>query len=116
MAAVVRSDRDTHRREGRARSRSETREAPRWCRALDKGSPRTAFFVGILLTLPGASYLVGMARISEENSSTVSPDATRRGVTRFTDCVSANARKLIGPTAFVLGSLLLKRAAIELVA
>ena len=106
------------------------------------GSPHTAFLVGILLTLPGASYLVGMARISEANASTaattigvmvfcvimlllieipligftIAPDATRRGVKRFTDWVSANTRTLIARTALVLGSLLLIRAAIELVA
>jgi hypothetical protein len=47
---------------------------------------------------------------------TVAPDATRRGVKRFTDWVSANARTLIARTALVLGSLLLIRAAIEFVA
>lgn len=139
IAAVVGSDRD---RDERARRRGETQGAPRWRRALDQGSPRTAFLVGILLTLPGASYLVGMVRISEAHASTaattiavivfcvimlllieipllgftVAPDATRRGVKRFTDWVSANARRLIARTAFVLGSLLLIRAAIELVA
>ncbi|MFX6040859.1 hypothetical protein ABTE96_23070, partial [Acinetobacter baumannii] len=33
---------------------------PRWQRELSKGSPRTTFIVGALLTLPGASYLAGL--------------------------------------------------------
>jgi hypothetical membrane protein len=41
------------------------KEAPRWRKALDEGSARTAFVVGILLTLPGASYLAGLDRISK---------------------------------------------------
>ncbi|WP_028066042.1 GAP family protein [Solirubrobacter soli] len=139
VAVVVRSDRDTRHRERRARSRSEPRDAPRWRRALDTGSPRTAFLVGILLTLPGASYLVGMTRISQANATTiatalaviafcvimlllieipllgfvVAPDVTRRGVTRFTDWVSSNARAIIARAALVIGLALLVRAAIE---
>jgi hypothetical protein len=33
---------------------------PRWQRELSKGSARTTFLVGMLLTLPGASYLAGL--------------------------------------------------------
>jgi hypothetical protein len=36
---------------------------PRWQRELSKGSPRTTFVIGLLLTLPGASYLAGLAQI-----------------------------------------------------
>ncbi len=35
-------------------------EPPRWQRELSKGSPRTTFVIGALLTLPGASYLAGL--------------------------------------------------------
>ncbi len=38
---------------------------PRWQRELNKGSPRTTFVVGALLTLPGASYLAGLHQIHE---------------------------------------------------
>ena len=96
--------------------------------------------MGILLTLPGASYLIGMNHISKANASTVetalavvvfsvimlllieipllgfvvAPDSTRRNVTRFTDRVSANARTIVARVAFVIGGLLILRAAITL--
>jgi hypothetical protein len=142
VAGVVHSDRDARireRRQARAQAAAE-KEPPRWRRALDQGSPRTAFVVGVLLTLPGASYLVGMSRISKAGASTVEtalavvifcvimlllieipllgfalrPDATRRQVRRFTDWVGANARTIVARTALVLGCLLLLRAAITL--
>src|SRR5689334_3444014 len=36
---------------------------PRWQRFLGRGSARSAFVVGALLTLPGGSYIVGLNRI-----------------------------------------------------
>jgi Sap, sulfolipid-1-addressing protein len=36
---------------------------PRWQQELSKGSPRTTFVIGALLTLPGASYLAGLDHI-----------------------------------------------------
>jgi hypothetical protein len=139
VAFVIHSDRDTRIR-ARRQGHAETKEAPRWRRALDQGSPRTAFVVGILLTLPGASYLVGMKRISEADASTVvtalavvlfcvimlllieiplagfavRPDATQRSVRRFTDWVGSNARTIVARAALVIGGLLLLRAAITL--
>ena len=142
VAFVVRGDRDARLRE-RRRTRAEAKgpkPPPAWRRALDSGSPRGAYVVGILLTLPGASYLVGMSRISKADASTVvtalavvvfcmimlllieipllgfavSPEATRRRVKRFTDWISANARTLVARIALVIGCLLLARAAITL--
>ena len=46
------------------------KDPPRWRRELSKGSPRTTFLVGMLLTLPGASYLAGLDEISKLNYST----------------------------------------------
>jgi Sap, sulfolipid-1-addressing protein len=43
---------------------------PRWQRELSKGSARTTFVVGALLTLPGASYLAGLTAIHKQNLST----------------------------------------------
>ena len=45
------------------------KEAPRWQRALSKGSPRTTFVVGVCLTLPGASYLAALTSIVKLNPS-----------------------------------------------
>jgi len=43
---------------------------PRWQRELSKGSPRTTFVIGALLTLPGASYLAGLDEIHKLKYST----------------------------------------------
>lgn len=142
VAFVIHSDRDARVQE-RRRARAEAKgpkEAPRWRKTLDKGSARSAFVVGILLTLPGASYLAGMDRISKQHASTletvlaviifcvvmlilievpllgfmISPDPTRRIIKRFTDWVSTNTRMIITRVALVVGGLLLLRAAITL--
>jgi hypothetical protein len=60
----------------RAERRRERKKAkpdkgpPRWQRELSKGSARTTFVVGALLTLPGASYLAGLKEIHKLNYST----------------------------------------------
>jgi hypothetical protein len=46
------------------------KEPPRWQRELNKGSPRVTFLIGALLTLPGASYLAGLAEIHKLHYST----------------------------------------------
>jgi hypothetical protein len=55
--------------EDRPRKREKKPKAdkgpPRWQRALSRGSARTAFLVGAVLTLPGASYLAGLHSIHE---------------------------------------------------
>ncbi len=142
VAFVIHSDRDERVQE-RRRTLAEAKgpkEAPRWRKTLDRGSPRSAFVVGILLTLPGASYLAGMNRISKQHLSTletvlavigfcvvmlllieipllgfaIGPDPTRRKIKRFTDRVSTNTRMIVTRVALVLGTLLLLRAAITL--
>lgn len=40
---------------------------PRWQTKLSQSSPRGAFVVGALLTLPGASYLAGLRQIADLN-------------------------------------------------
>jgi hypothetical protein len=64
-------------RHERMRERRRARKAakpdkgpPRWQRELSKGSARTTFLVGAMLTLPGASYLAGLDDISKLNYST----------------------------------------------
>jgi hypothetical protein len=43
---------------------------PRWQRELDKGSARITFVLGIVFTLPGASYLAGLYSIHKLHYST----------------------------------------------
>jgi Sap-like sulfolipid-1-addressing protein len=64
-------------RHERLRERRRERKAakpdkgpPRWQRELSKGSARTTFVVGALLTLPGASYLAGLDQIDKQDYST----------------------------------------------
>jgi len=47
----------------------EDKGPPRWQQALSKGSARTTFAVGALLTLPGASYLAGLDHIEKQHLS-----------------------------------------------
>src|SRR4051794_20109650 len=54
-----------------ARAATKADEAPpRWQRAIGRGSPRTAFLVGVLLTLPGASYLAALTSIVKLDAGT----------------------------------------------
>ena len=90
---------------------------PRWQRELNKGSARTTFLIGMLLTLPGASYLAGLDEIAKLNYSTtvtvllvigfnlvmlwllevplasflIAPDWTPRAIERATAWVSRHA-------------------------
>ena len=61
------------RRQQRRRERKAAKPdkgPPRWQRELNKGSPRVTFVVGMLLTLPGASYLAGLDNIHKLHYST----------------------------------------------
>ncbi len=71
-AAVLGTGRDKQIAE-RRRARKGPKEEkgpPRWQQALSKGSARTTFVVGALLTLPGGSYLAGLHHIEEQKLST----------------------------------------------
>src|SRR4051812_16739341 len=67
IAFVVATGRDTRRRARRERKQAAaaTKAPPRWKQALGRGSARTTFVVGALLTLPGASYLAGLHQIKK---------------------------------------------------
>ena len=61
----------------RLRERRQARKAdkpdkgpPRWQRELSKGSAKTTFVIGALLSLPGASYLAGLHEIHKLKYST----------------------------------------------
>ena len=72
VALVLATGRDrsvAERRRARKESKGDTRP-PRWQRALGRGSARVTFAVGALLTLPGASYLAGLSRLSKLHYST----------------------------------------------
>lgn len=72
IAGVLATGRDEPVRERRAKRKEAKPDKgpPRWQRELSKGSARTTFIVGALLTLPGASYLAGLHQIHELHYST----------------------------------------------
>jgi Sap, sulfolipid-1-addressing protein len=71
-AWVVWSGRVARRRERRRARKAgkPDKGPPRWQRELSKGSARATFLIGMLLTLPGASYLAGLDHIHKLNYST----------------------------------------------
>lgn len=113
---------------------------PRWQRALGKGSARVTFAVGVVLTLPGASYLASLTAISKldySNTATVllvlmvnvimlalleipligfyaAPEWTPVAVERAKNWFAAHARTIAVAGAAAIGSLLILRGAIEL--
>ncbi len=70
LARVMGSDRTEHAIEHRRQEKAQRdKPPPRWQRAMSKGSARTTFVIGALLTLPGASYLAGLDATSKLGAS-----------------------------------------------
>ena len=141
-AWVVWSGRHERRRERtRARKAAEPDKGPpRWQRELSKGSARTTFVVGALLTLPGASYLAGLDHIHRLHYSTtatvllvvgfnlvmlwllevplvcflVAPDWTPRAVERAKAWVSRHSHAFAVRGLTLLGALLIIKGIIGL--
>jgi hypothetical protein len=127
---------------GKSEEEQEAEESapPRWQQALDKGSAPIAFAVGVVLSLPGASYIAALTSISTHDWSTVvvvvvvllfnavmfilmevpllayviAPDTTPRRVKRLTAWLNRNGREIGIKVAVVIGVLLIVRGAIEL--
>ena len=113
---------------------------PLWQRKLSQGSARMTFVVGALLTLPGASYLIGLHKIADQDPSTAgavamvllfnvimlallelpligfifAPEWTPRAVDRFKEWFSRNARRIGFRLALVFGALLIVRGLVYL--
>jgi hypothetical protein len=113
---------------------------PRWQQALGRGSARTTFVVGALLTLPGATYLTALHRIADEDLSvpvtvgtvlafnlimlmllelpllayTVAPEWTPKAVTRFRQTLSSRGRAWAVRGATFIGILLVVRGILTL--
>jgi Sap, sulfolipid-1-addressing protein len=136
---------------GRAQRIRERRQAkkaekpdkgpPRWQRELSKGSARTTFVVGALLTLPGGSYLAGLSNIHKLHESTavtvllvigfnivmlwmlevpavsflIWPEATPRAIERSKAWVSRHAHMFAVRGCTAVGSLLVIKGVIGLI-
>ena len=141
-AFVLYTGRYERRRETkRARKEAEPGKGPpRWQRELSKGSARTTFVVGALLTLPGASYLAGLHDIHDLKYSTtatvllvigfnlvmlwllevpvpfvIAPDWTPRAITRAKAWVSRHAHVFAVRGFAALGTLLIVKGITGLV-
>ncbi len=114
---------------------------PRWQRELSKGSARTTFLVGALLTLPGASYLAGLHQIHKLKYSAtltvlivvsfnfvmlwllevplasflIAPDWTPRAIDRAKAWVSRHAYEFAVRGFAAVGALLILKGLIGLV-
>jgi hypothetical protein len=138
-----REPKETGRLAERRRRKEESRGEkgpPLWQRKLSQGTARTTFVVGALLTLPGASYLIGLHKIADQDPSTAgavgmvllfnvimlallelpligfifAPDWTPRAVDRFKEWFSQNARRLGFRAALIFGVLLIVRGLVYL--
>jgi hypothetical protein len=146
IAFVLHSGRDrklVERRRERKAAKSEDKQGPpRWQQALGRGSARTTFVVGALLTLPGATYLTALYRISDENLAdpltvltvvafnaimlmlleipllayTFAPDWTPKAIERFKHKLSERGRTWGIRVAAALGLLMIARGVIALLA
>lgn len=143
VAFVLHTGRHEHlserRRERKAAKPDKT--PPRWQRELSKGSARTTFAVGALLTLPGASYLAGLDEIHKLKYSTtptvllviafnvvmlwllevplasfvIAPDWTPRAIERLKLWVSSHAHIFAVRGFAALGALLVIKGIVGLV-
>jgi len=136
-----RDERLTARRRAR-RAAKQPEGPPRWQQALGKGSARTTFAVGALLTLPGATYITALNRIADEDLSTpttvltvlafnlimlillelpllgytLAPDWTPRAVASFRATLSRRGRSWAIRGAALIGILLIARGVLTLLA
>ena len=146
VAFVIRPGRqpkETGRLAERRRRKQESKGEkgpPLWQRKLSQGTARTTFVVGALLTLPGASYLIGLHKIADQDPSTAgaigmvlffnvimlallelpligfifAPEWTPRAVDRMKAWFSRNARMIGFRLALLFGVLLIVRGLIYL--
>jgi hypothetical protein len=144
VAFVVGTGRDARRRarSERKRAATVTKAPPRWKQALSRGTARTTFAVGAMLTLPGASYLAALTLTAKQDLSTaetvltiigfnvvmlmlleipligyaLSPDTTAMRVQRFSAWLSRNGGRIALGGALIIGFALVVRGVIELLA
>ena len=143
ISLLLRSGRDKPYRDRRAeRKREKPKKTPRWQQVLSKGDPKIACAVGAVLTLPGASYLAALTSIAKLNYGTVetvllvllvnvimlallevplicfvvAPDWTPKALERVKAAFRRGGRKALIIGTGAIGSLLILRAVITLIA
>ncbi|HEY3728830.1 MAG TPA: GAP family protein [Solirubrobacteraceae bacterium] len=145
IAFVARTHRDEpvrERRERRKERKAKPKAEPRWQRALTKGDWKITIAVGAVLTLPGASYLAaltGIAKLGYSDAGSVllvvlvnlvmlallevpllcfviAPDWTPQAINRVKAGLSRGGRRIVVIGCTAIGSLLILRAVITLIA
>lgn len=127
-------------RRERKREQAAHKPPPRWKRELSKGSARDTFFVGILLSFPGATYIAGMDELSKKHISTaatvlvvltfvaimlillelpligyaIRPESTNAAVERFSSWLSRRGAHFALIGGALIGTFLIARGAISL--
>ena len=117
------------------------KKTPKWQTRLSKGSARSTFIVGLILTFPGASYLAALTEINRQDLNAIevvltvvavnvvmlillelpllgywlAPTWTPKAVERLKDWLARNGARTAVIAAAVLGAVLVARGAISLV-
>lgn len=134
---------ETGRLAERRRRREEKKKdkgPPKWQQKLSEGTAKTTFVIGALLTLPGASYIIGLGHIADKNASvpatvamvlafnlimlalielpllafSFAPEWTPNAVARFKAWFNRHSKTIAFRGALVVGVLLIVRGVIEL--
>ncbi len=143
VSLVLRSDRAARRRAGREAAKREKGGEKREglsVRLLGRGSARVAFAIGIVLSFPGGSYLIGLSHIDRLEASTgatvalvvlfcliqltllelpllgylFAPEATATKVSAFRGWLDRNGHRAAANLAGVIGIALLVRGVVLL--
>jgi Sap-like sulfolipid-1-addressing protein len=143
VAVVLATDRDRRVREARARRKAQAEpKTPRWQQWLGRGNPKVTFAVGAVLTLPGASYLAALTSLAKLNYGlagdvlvvvlinavmlllievplvcfVVAPEWTPAAISRAKATMRLHGRRIALGLLLVIGSLLILRGVITLLA
>jgi hypothetical protein len=143
VAGVLATDRDRRVREARARRKARAEpKTPRWQQWLGRGNPKVTFAVGAVLTLPGASYLAALTSLARLNYGlagdvsvvilinavmlllievplvcfVLAPEWTPAAIDRAKTAVQQHGRRILLTGLTVIGSLLIARGVITLLA
>src|SRR3954447_24873784 len=147
VAYLIRPSRvpnETGRLAERRRRREEKKKdkgPPKWQQKLSEGTAKTTVVIGALLTLPGASYLIGLGHIADKDASvaatvamilgfnmimlalielpllafTFAPEWTPGAVDRFKAWFNRHSKRLAFRGALIVGALLIVKGVVELV-
>jgi Sap-like sulfolipid-1-addressing protein len=127
-------------RRRRREERKKDKGPPKWQQKLSQGTAKTTFVIGALLTLPGASYIIGMGHIADKDAGvpataamvlgfnvimlalielpllafTFAPEWTPDAVSRFKAWFNRHSKRIGFRGALILGVLLIVRGLVEL--